>query len=78
MPNVKRLCAGGDLEQESFKLAQKPIRITDVEFSNSTPLAQNRCYKLVWYYSTELNLKDKAFFFSFLCGGKIILENLKI
>jgi hypothetical protein len=42
--NGSRLCAGGDLEHKSFKLAQKPIRITDVEFSNSAPLAQNRCY----------------------------------
>ena len=41
--NGSRLCAGGDLEYESFKLAQKPIRITAVEFSNSAPLAQNRC-----------------------------------
>jgi hypothetical protein len=41
--NVKRLCAGVDLKHESFKLAQKPIRITTVEFSNSAPLAQNRC-----------------------------------
>ena len=38
------LCAGGDLEHESFNSAQKPIRITAVEFSNSSPLAQNRCY----------------------------------
>jgi len=36
--------AGGDLEHESFNSAQKPIRITAVEFSNSSPLAQNRCY----------------------------------
>jgi hypothetical protein len=42
--NGSRLCAGGDLETESFKLAQKPIRITAAEFSNSAPLAQNRCY----------------------------------
>ena len=41
--NVKRLCAGGDLEHESFNSAQKPIRITSVELSNSAPLAQNRC-----------------------------------
>jgi hypothetical protein len=42
--NGKRLCAGGDLEHESFNSAQKPIRNTTVEFSNSAPLAQNRCY----------------------------------
>jgi hypothetical protein len=41
--NGSQLCAGGDLEHESFKLAQKPIRITAVEFSNSALLAQNRC-----------------------------------
>lgn len=41
--NGSRLCAGGDLEHESLKLAQKPNRITAVEFSNSAPLAQNRC-----------------------------------
>lgn len=41
--NVSRLCAGWDLEHESFNLAQKPISITAVEFSNSAPLAQNRC-----------------------------------
>jgi hypothetical protein len=35
--------SGGDLEHESFNLAQKPIIITAVEFSNSAPLAQNRC-----------------------------------
>jgi len=42
--NVKRLCAGGVLEHQSFNSAQKPIRITAVDFSNSAPLAQNRCY----------------------------------
>jgi hypothetical protein len=41
--NGLRLCAGGDLEHESFNSAQKPIRITVVEFSNSAPLAQSRC-----------------------------------
>jgi hypothetical protein len=41
--NGSRLCAGGDLEYESFNSAQKPIIITAVEFSNSAPLAQNRC-----------------------------------
>lgn len=41
--NGSRLCAGGDLEHESFKLAQKPNRITAVEFTDSAPLAQNRC-----------------------------------
>ena len=42
--NGSRLCAGGDLEYKSFKLAQKPNRITTVEFNRSAPLAQNRCY----------------------------------
>lgn len=42
--NGSRLCAGGDLEHESFNSAQKPNRITTVEFSDSAPLAQNRCY----------------------------------
>jgi len=42
--NGSRLCAGGDLEHESFNSAQKPIRITAVEFNHSAPLAQNRCY----------------------------------
>jgi len=32
----------------------------------------NCCYKLVRIYSTELDLKDETFFFSFLCGGKIL------
>jgi hypothetical protein len=41
--NVSRICAGGDLEHESFKLAQKPIRITAVQFRTDAPLAQNRC-----------------------------------
>jgi len=41
--NGSRLCAGGDLERKSFNSAQKPIRITTVEFINSAPLAQNRC-----------------------------------
>jgi hypothetical protein len=41
--NASRLCAGGDLENESFNSEQKPIRITAVEFSTSAPLAQNRC-----------------------------------
>ena len=41
--NGSRLCAGGDLEHESFNSAQKPNRITTAEFSNSAPLAQNRC-----------------------------------
>jgi hypothetical protein len=41
--NGSRLCAGGDLELESFNSALKPNRITAVEFSNSAPLAQNRC-----------------------------------
>jgi len=41
--NGSRLCAGGDLEHESFNSAQKPNRITTVEFSDSAPLAQNRC-----------------------------------
>jgi hypothetical protein len=39
--NGKRLCAGGALKHESFNSAQKPNRITAVEFSNSAPLAQN-------------------------------------
>jgi hypothetical protein len=52
--NVKRLCAGGDLEHESFNSAQKPIRITTVEFSNSAPLAQNRCY--VPFFLTDFTL----------------------
>jgi hypothetical protein len=34
----------------------------------------NHCYKLVRYYSTELDLKDETFFFSFLSDGK----NIKI
>lgn len=42
--NGSRLCAGGDLEHKSFKLALKPIRITTVDVSTSAPLAQNRCY----------------------------------
>jgi len=37
------LCAVWDLKYKSFNSAQKPIRITTVEFSNSAPLAQNRC-----------------------------------
>ena len=36
--NGKRLCAGGDLEHESFKLAQKLNRITAVEFTDSAHL----------------------------------------
>ena len=41
--NVKRLCAGGEIELQMFVLAQKPIRITAVDVSTSAPLAQNRC-----------------------------------
>jgi len=41
--NGKRLCAGGDLKNESSKLVQKPIRITAVDVSTSAPIAQNRC-----------------------------------
>jgi hypothetical protein len=37
------LCEGGAFNHESFKLAQKPNRITAVEFTDSAPLAQNRC-----------------------------------
>lgn len=48
------LCAGGDLEHESFNSAQKPIRITAVEFSNSAPLAQNRGY--VPFFLTDFKL----------------------
>ncbi len=44
--NGSRLCAGGDLEHESFNSAQKPNRITAVQFITDAPLAQNRCYKL--------------------------------
>jgi len=33
-------------------------------------IAQNRCYKLVRFISTELESKDETFFFSFLCGWK--------
>jgi hypothetical protein len=32
------------LEHESFNSVQKPNRITAVEFTDSAPLAQNRCY----------------------------------
>lgn len=52
--NGSRLCAGGDLEHESFNLAQKPIRITAVEFSTSATLAQNRCY--VPFFLTDFKL----------------------
>ena len=41
--NVLRLCAGGDLVVQMLNLLPKSIRITDVEFSTSAPLAQNRC-----------------------------------
>ena len=41
--NVKWLGAGGVLKYECSKLALKPIRITDVQFSTSAPFAQNRC-----------------------------------
>ena len=41
--NGSRLCAGGDLKNGTSNLVLKPIRITDVQFSTSAPLAQNRC-----------------------------------
>lgn len=41
--NGYRLCAGGVLKVECSNLVQKPIRIADVQFSTSAPLAQNRC-----------------------------------
>jgi hypothetical protein len=45
-------------------------RRTNIELTTEPPLAYTRCYKLVRFNSTELDLKDETFFFSFLCGGK--------
>jgi hypothetical protein len=35
------------------------------------PIALNRCYRQVRFIPTEIESKNKTFFFSFLCGGKI-------
>jgi hypothetical protein len=45
---------------------------TDAQFShkNQWQLLPNRCYLLVRFISTELELESKRFFFSFLCDGK--------
>jgi hypothetical protein len=50
-----------DLEHESYNSAQKPIRITAVEFSNSAPLAQSRCYLPFFSLLVSQNLVYKKF-----------------
>ena len=64
--NVKVLCAVWDLMYYTFNLAPKMIKVINANFTTSAHIAQSTCYKLVRIYSTELNLKDKPFFFSFL------------
>jgi hypothetical protein len=47
-----------------------PCRMFDLSTKGCGGILPNHCYKLVRYYSTELDLKYETFFFSFLCGGK--------
>jgi len=51
-----------------------PSRMFDLSTKVYGGILPNCCYKLVRIYSTELDLKDEYFFFSFLCGGKIKLK----
>lgn len=74
--NVKRLCAVGDFENGIFNLPQKLNSSSNAQLTTSAPIAQNTCYKLVRFISTELELKNETFFFSFLCGGEI--KNIEI
>jgi hypothetical protein len=47
--NGLRLCEGGEIEAQMFKLAQMLIRIPMLKFSTKAPLLQNRCYKLPFF-----------------------------
>jgi len=49
-----------------------PCRMLKFSTKACGGILPNCCYKLVRIYSTELDLKDETFFFSFLCGGKIL------
>ena len=42
-PDVLRLCEGGEIEEQMFKLAQMFNRIPNVQISTEAPLLQNRC-----------------------------------
>jgi len=59
-----------DFERQMFDLAQMFIRNPELYFSTEPAILPNCCYNLVRFYSTELELERKRFFFSFLCGGK--------
>jgi hypothetical protein len=41
--NVLRLCEGGEIEAQMFKLAQMFNKIPNVQISIEAPLLQNRC-----------------------------------
>jgi hypothetical protein len=41
--NGLRLCEVGDLEAQSFNLAQMYVKSTNVEVGTSAPISQNRC-----------------------------------
>jgi hypothetical protein len=47
-----------------------PCRMFNLSTKVYGGILPNCCYKLVRFNSTELDLKDETFFFSFLCGGK--------
>jgi len=47
-----------------------PCRMFDLSTKVYGGILPSCCYKLVRFYSTELDLKDEHFFFSFLCVGK--------
>ena len=44
-----------DLEAQTFILAQKPIEITNVQFSIKTAFLPNVCYAFVLFYSQIKN-----------------------
>jgi hypothetical protein len=41
--NVWRLCEVGDLEAQSFNLAQMYLKSTNIEVGTEAPISQNRC-----------------------------------
>jgi hypothetical protein len=44
-----RLCEGGEIEAQMFKLTQMFNRIPNVQISTEAPLLQNRCYRLAFF-----------------------------
>lgn len=54
----------------NFRIAPNFIRGTKLRLTTTTAIAYIRCYLLVRFITTKLELERKRFFFSFLCDGK--------